>query len=60
MAQSVKHSTLDFGLGHRLVVCEFELRVRLCPDGVEPAQGSPSLSAPPPPKEKKDVKGRRR
>ena len=24
MAQLVKHLTLDFGLGHDLVVCEFE------------------------------------
>ena len=50
MAQSVKHPTLGFGLGHDLVVREFESRIRLCADSVEPAWDSlspfPSLLLP--------------
>ena len=34
MAESVKRLTLDFGLGHDLVVGEFEPRVRLCLLGI--------------------------
>ena len=47
MAQSVKHSTLDFGSGHDLPVREFEPCIRLCADGMEPAWDSvsPPLSA---------------
>ena len=49
MTQSVKCPTLGFGSGHDLMVGEFEPRIRLCPDSVEPAGDSlsPSLSAPP-------------
>ena len=38
--------TLDFGLGHDLIVGEFELRMGLCADSAEPAWDSltPSLS----------------
>ena len=48
-AQLVRHLTLDFGSGHDLVVCGFELYIRLCTDSVEAAWDSlpPSLSAPP-------------
>ena len=50
VAQSVKHPTLGFGLGHDLTVCEFEPHIRLHADSAEPAwdSPSPSLSAPPP------------
>ena len=49
MAQSVKHPTLGFCLGHDLTVREFELCIGLCADNMEPAWDSlsPSLSAPP-------------
>ena len=45
VAQSVKRLTLDFSSGHGLSVCEFEPRVSLCADSVEPAWDP--LSAPP-------------
>ena len=47
MTQSVKRPTLDFGSGHDLTVSEFEPRIRLCADNVEPAWDSlsPSLSS---------------
>ena len=47
VAQSVKHPTVDFGPGHDLMTCEFEPRIGLCTDSVEPAWDSfyPSLSA---------------
>ena len=50
MAWSVKHPILDFSSGY-LMVHEFEPRVQLCTDNVEPAWDylSPSLSALPPP-----------
>ena len=46
MAELVKHLTVDFGSGHDLTVGEFEPRVGLCTDSVEPACDSlpPSLS----------------
>ena len=46
MAQLVKHPTPDLGSGHDLTVCEFELGIGLCNDGIEPAWDSlsPSLS----------------
>ena len=37
VAQSVKHLTLDFGLGHDLTVCEFESHIRFWADSAEPA-----------------------
>ena len=37
VAQSVKHLTLGFSSGHDLEVHEFEPRIRLCTDSVEPA-----------------------
>ena len=37
VAQLVKRPTLDLGLGHDLMVCGMELRVRFCIDGPEPA-----------------------
>ena len=48
MAPSVKHLTLDFGSGHDLMVHEFEPRIELCTDSVEPAWDSlsPPLSPP--------------
>ena len=47
VAQLVKCRTLDFGSGHDLMVCETELCVGLCTDGVEPVCDSLSpLSAP--------------
>ena len=51
MAQSVMHSTLDFGSGHDLLVHEFKSRIWLYADGMQPAWDSvsPSLSAPSPP-----------
>ena len=50
MAQLVERPTLEFGLGHGLVVHKIEPYVELCADSVEPAWDaiSPSLSAPPP------------
>ena len=46
------HSRLSVRLqpGHDLAVCEFEPRIRLWADGLEPVSDSvfPSLSAPPP------------
>ena len=49
MTQEVKHPTLDLSSGPDLTVHEFEPRVRLCADGLEPAWDSvsPSLSSPP-------------
>ena len=49
-AQSVKCSTLDFGSGHNLMVCEFKSHVGLCADSVDPAWDSlsPSFSDCPP------------
>ena len=47
VAQSVKHLTLDFGSGRDLMGCEFEPRLRLCPDSMESAWIlSPFLSVP--------------
>ena len=37
MVQSVKHPTLDLNSGHDLTVHEFESRIGLCTDGMEPA-----------------------
>ena len=37
MAQSVKRLTLDFGSGHDLTVYEFEPRIGLRVDSMEPA-----------------------
>ena len=37
MDHSVKHLTLDFGLGLGFTVYEFKPCVGLCADGVEPA-----------------------
>ena len=45
VAQLIKHQTLDFGSGHDLKVCEFEPRVGLCADSVEPSEILP-LSLP--------------
>ena len=49
VAQSVNHPTVDFSSDHDLMVHEFEPRVRLRADSMEPAWDflSPSLSAPP-------------
>ena len=44
MTESVKCLTLDFGSGHDLMVCRFELHVGLCADSVEPAWDSFCLS----------------
>ena len=47
VAQSIKHSTLDFGSGHDLMVHEIEPhkpRSRVCADSREPAWDSLSLS----------------
>ena len=44
----VEHLTLDLGSGHDLMVCEFEPRVGLCADGVEPGWDSVSPSPTPP------------
>ena len=49
MAQSVKHLTLDFGLGHDFMVHEFELCVGLWAESVEPTWDSLSLSLSVPP-----------
>ena len=48
MAQSIGPLTLDFSLGHDLMVCEFGPHA-VCADSVELAWNSlsPSLSAPP-------------
>ena len=47
-AQWVKHSTLGFGSGHDLTVCELEPRVGLCADSADPRDSlSLLLSAPP-------------
>ena len=48
VAQSFKHLTPDFSSGHGLTVWEFEPRVGLWADSVEPAWDflSPSTSAP--------------
>ena len=43
VSQSVKHLTLDFGSGHDLMVREFEPRIGLCTDSMEPAWDSLSL-----------------
>ena len=45
MAQSVKHSTLDFDSGHDLMFLKTELHIELCTDSKEPAWNS--LSTPP-------------
>ena len=45
MAPLVARLTLDFSSGRHLTVREFEPRLGLCPDSVEPAWDS--LSAPP-------------
>ena len=42
-AQSIKRQTLDFSSGHDLRVCEFEHRIRLCADSMEPAWDPLSL-----------------
>ena len=42
----VEHPTFDFGLGHPLMVCEFEPHIELCAGSVEPAWDSVSLSLP--------------
>ena len=47
MAQSLKHLTLGFGSGQKLMVCGFEPHVGLCADSVEPAWNALSPSAPP-------------
>ena len=44
MAQAVKSLALDFGSGHNLVVHEFEPRVGLHAQRMEPAWDSLSLS----------------
>ena len=46
MLWSVKHLTLDFGLGHDLTVREFKPRIGLCDGSTEAAWDSlsPSLS----------------
>ena len=48
MAQSVKHPTLGLSSGHDLTDHEFEPRVGLCTDSMEPAwdSASPSLCLP--------------
>ena len=43
VAQLVKRSTLDFGSGYNLTVCELEPRIALCADSTEPAWNSLSL-----------------
>ena len=50
VAQSVKHLTLDFSLGHDLRIHGIEPHVGVCADSAEPAWDSvslPSLSATP-------------
>ena len=44
VAQSAEHPTLGFGLGHNLMVHEFEPRVGLRADSADPAGDSLSLS----------------
>ena len=44
VAQSVKHPTLGFSLGHELTVCEFKPYLGLCADSAEPAWDSLSFS----------------
>ena len=44
MAQLVKYLTLDFGLGHNLMVCETEPFIGLCADSMEPDWDSLSPS----------------
>ena len=47
VAQLVKHPILGFSSGHDLTVCEFESRIGLHADSVEPARDSlPSSSCP--------------
>ena len=41
MAQLVEHLTLDFGIGHDLMVCEFEPQVGLHADSTGSAWDSP-------------------
>ena len=36
LAQSVKHSILDFASGHDLMVRRFELHIQFCAESVEP------------------------
>ena len=48
MAQLVKCLPLDFSSGHDLMICEIEPRAGLLAHSMEPAWGSPSLSAPSP------------
>ena len=36
VGESVKHLTLNFGLGHDLMVCEFEPHIRVCVGSSEP------------------------
>ena len=43
MAQSVRHPALGFGLGHDLMVCEFESCAMLCADSAGPAWNSLSF-----------------
>ena len=50
MVQLVKRPTLEFNLGHDLMVHELKPHVGLCSDRAEPSLGfslSPSLSDPP-------------
>ena len=44
MIQLVEHLTLDFSSGHDLTVCEFQSRVGVCADGMEPGVCTLSLS----------------
>ena len=46
MTHLVKHLTLGFDSGHDLAVGEFEPRIRLHAESVEPAWDSLSLSLP--------------
>ena len=46
MAQSVKRPSLGLGSGHDLTVHEFEPRIGLCADSVDPAWDSLSLPLP--------------
>ena len=45
-AQSVKHSTLHFGSGRELMVCEFGPHIRIHADSAEPAWDPLSLLLP--------------
>ena len=49
MAQSVKHLTVDFSLGHDFIVPEIEPCIRLDTDGGEPTWDSLFLLSAPPP-----------